>query len=199
MRWGRHELERRLRGETDVLVIDQLGPLECVAGSGWANAVDVLRRGRFAVAVVVVNPLVLDELSRSLASMRPVTLEIDDGTRDLLPEHLVALAAGRAPEGRSLLTCDGPDILAADLDGTLLGPDGTPGPGVVAELARVRDAGARVILCSGRPTEYVLQKAGLLGLGEGPAIAFGGAETVALPGRACCAAPPSPPTCGRPS
>lgn len=56
-----------------------------------------------------------------------------------------------------------------------------PQPGAAEALRQARDAGVGVVLCSGRPTGYVLQKAALLGLDDGPAIAFGGAETIALP------------------
>ena len=62
VRWGRHELDRCLTGSTDLLVIDQLGPLELLAGSGWVNAVRVLHEGRYGLALVVVNPLVVEQL-----------------------------------------------------------------------------------------------------------------------------------------
>ena len=37
VRWGRHELDRCLAGAADLLIIDQFGPLELVAGSGWSR------------------------------------------------------------------------------------------------------------------------------------------------------------------
>ena len=66
VRWGRHELDRCLTGSTDLLVIDQLGPLELVAGSGRVNAVRVLQEARYGLALVVVNRLVIAQLRRRL-------------------------------------------------------------------------------------------------------------------------------------
>jgi nucleoside-triphosphatase THEP1 len=40
----------------DLLVVDEIGPLELERGQGWANALDILRDGQFALAVVVVRP-----------------------------------------------------------------------------------------------------------------------------------------------
>ncbi len=44
----------------DLLVVDEIGPLELVRGQGWANALNVLRAGQFGLAVVVVRPGLLD-------------------------------------------------------------------------------------------------------------------------------------------
>ena len=41
-------------------MIDQIGPLELREGSGWSVAFDVLARGDYGLALVVVNPRVLD-------------------------------------------------------------------------------------------------------------------------------------------
>ncbi|MFN7613875.1 MAG: HAD-IIB family hydrolase, partial [Phycisphaerae bacterium] len=42
------------------------------------------------------------------------------------------------------------DILARDLDGTLLRSDGTVSPASIAAIERARKAGLRVIVCTGR-------------------------------------------------
>lgn len=42
------------------------------------------------------------------------------------------------------------DILAVDLDGTLLGPDGKVSPANVAAVERARAAGLEVVICTGR-------------------------------------------------
>jgi nucleoside-triphosphatase THEP1 len=39
-----------------LLVVDELGPLELERGGGWQKAFDVLRRGNFALALVVIRP-----------------------------------------------------------------------------------------------------------------------------------------------
>ncbi len=39
-----------------LLIVDELGPLELVRGQGWTVALEVLRAGRFDLALVVVRP-----------------------------------------------------------------------------------------------------------------------------------------------
>ena len=48
----------------DVLIVDELGPLELERGQGWANALDVLRNGQFQLAVVVVRPTLVNVFRR---------------------------------------------------------------------------------------------------------------------------------------
>lgn len=92
VRWGRHELDRCLTRESDLLVIDQIGPLELLAGSGWSNAPDVLTTSRFGLALVVVNPLVVEPLRRLLAGADLTEQEVDPASREPLVERLVQLA-----------------------------------------------------------------------------------------------------------
>lgn len=95
VRWGRHELDRCLAKAADVLVIDQIGPLELLAGSGWSNAVEILRSAQFDLALVVVNPLVLDELRRRLGDANVIEVEVAAGTRAAVAEQLAGLAGSR--------------------------------------------------------------------------------------------------------
>jgi nucleoside-triphosphatase THEP1 len=44
----------------DVLVVDEIGPLELERGQGWVNALDVLRAGRFRAAIAVVRPRLVE-------------------------------------------------------------------------------------------------------------------------------------------
>lgn len=53
----------------DVLIVDELGPLELERGQGWANALDILRDGPFGMAVVVVRPGLLDVFRARLAGL----------------------------------------------------------------------------------------------------------------------------------
>lgn len=108
VRWGRHELDRCLAGACDLLIVDQLGPLELLAGSGWVNAVRVLEEARYGLALVVVNPLVVEELRRRLGDVDVVRLgasaaggasatDVAAGADDL-EEQLVRLALTRRLE-----------------------------------------------------------------------------------------------------
>jgi hydroxymethylpyrimidine pyrophosphatase-like HAD family hydrolase/nucleoside-triphosphatase THEP1 len=178
VRWGRHELERCASGSADLLVIDQLGPLELVAGSGWSNAIEVLATARFGTALVAVNPLVLDELRARAGMDGAMAIDVTETTRELLPEYLAALAGWSTIPGHPLLASEGPDCLVADLDGTLLDSAGDPSaPGIVAGLREVDAAGITFVICTGRPTDSAHAAARALGARRGYVIAYGGAET----------------------
>ena len=41
---------------TDVLVIDELGPLEVTQNKGWARALDILDAGKFRLAIITFRP-----------------------------------------------------------------------------------------------------------------------------------------------
>jgi nucleoside-triphosphatase THEP1 len=85
---GRRALERTLAHGTGLLVVDQIGPRELIDGEGWMVAFDVLARGRFRAALVVVNPRVLDRAVERLPDCR--IMDVNAHTRDLLPTRIVA-------------------------------------------------------------------------------------------------------------
>ncbi len=53
----------------DVLVVDELGPLELERGQGWTNALDVLRNGPFKLALVVVRPALVSVFRQSMSGV----------------------------------------------------------------------------------------------------------------------------------
>ncbi len=57
----------------DVLVVDELGPLELERGQGWVNALRVLRDGLYDLAVVVVRPGLIDAFRAAMGDV-PVDL-----------------------------------------------------------------------------------------------------------------------------
>lgn len=69
-----------------------------------------------------------------------------------------------------------PRLLALDLDGTLLGPEGRLSERNVEAVAAARAAGVTVVVCTGRrfrTTAWVLERLGL----EGPAVVHNGVLT----------------------
>jgi nucleoside-triphosphatase len=56
--WGNRVLEGQ--SECDLLVIDELGPLEFLFGRGFQQAFPLIARRRFQTALVVVRPTLLD-------------------------------------------------------------------------------------------------------------------------------------------
>ncbi len=58
----------------DLLVIDELGPMELVMGRGWRSALPLLRGGAYRVALVVVRPSLV---AQALAALdRPITTTV---------------------------------------------------------------------------------------------------------------------------
>jgi nucleoside-triphosphatase THEP1 len=62
--WGNQVLERSI--PTDLLIIDEIGPLEFNLAAGWTMAFDVLARNRFCAALVVVRPECLEDAQKRL-------------------------------------------------------------------------------------------------------------------------------------
>lgn len=56
--WGDDVL--RETGACDLLVVDELGPLELERGEGWQSALPLIGRGAYRAALVVVRPRLLD-------------------------------------------------------------------------------------------------------------------------------------------
>ena len=54
LEWGSQVLEHSL--PCDLLVVDELGPLELTRQMGWQVAFDVLHRGRYRLALIVIRP-----------------------------------------------------------------------------------------------------------------------------------------------
>jgi Cof subfamily protein (haloacid dehalogenase superfamily) len=72
-----------------------------------------------------------------------------------------------------------PRLVATDLDGTIVRRDGTVSDRVVAALDRVRDAGAELVVVTGRPPRWIPAVAERIGHG-GLAICANGALVVDL-------------------
>jgi nucleoside-triphosphatase THEP1 len=71
---------------SDLMVVDEVGPLELLHGEGWACALDSLCSGRFRLAVVSVRPALCDALAERIGKQADLRV-IEAGT-----------AAARAPE-----------------------------------------------------------------------------------------------------
>lgn len=82
--WGNRVFEASL--PCDLLVVDEIGPLELVQGAGWSAALTALRRGAYRLALVVVRPALLDRI-RSLCPIRGIITP--DRTRP--PQEMAAL------------------------------------------------------------------------------------------------------------
>ena len=68
-----------------------------------------------------------------------------------------------------------PQLVACDLDGTLLGPELVFAESTRAGVGALRAAGVRVVICTGRMFQSARPRAAELGLRSGPIVCYGGA------------------------
>jgi hypothetical protein len=73
----------------DLLIVDELGPLELVGGHGWVHALDVLRKGDFGAALVVCRPSLLDELEENLGAPPAAVFKADPEESTALPDIMI--------------------------------------------------------------------------------------------------------------
>jgi nucleoside-triphosphatase THEP1 len=84
--WGSAVLSRST--PCDLFIIDELGPLELIRGEGWVGALNVLRRGEFRLALVVVRPALVARV-RSRLNGRLKTLRVTPENRDDVPGKIL--------------------------------------------------------------------------------------------------------------
>ena len=81
--WGQ-DLLRSLPA-CDLLVIDEIGPLEIKMGKGLTNALAALTRSNFRQAVVSLRPLLIEMLLKLLPSRSFSIYWLDEDNRDTIP------------------------------------------------------------------------------------------------------------------
>ena len=87
--WGARVLERAL--PCDLFVVDELGPLEFERGQGWGGALDLLRRGQYDLALVVVRPVLVSEAQAALVGCSLSVLTVDLESREAIPESVLRM------------------------------------------------------------------------------------------------------------
>jgi nucleoside-triphosphatase THEP1 len=85
--WGNAALSRAI--SCQLLVVDELGPLELERGGGWMKAFDVLHRGDFALALVVIRSELVVKAQPRLPSSATTVLSVTPEDRDSLPPILL--------------------------------------------------------------------------------------------------------------
>jgi HAD superfamily hydrolase (TIGR01484 family) len=97
--------------------------------------------------------------------------ELRDATQHPVPRHHVP----QYPQHQAR-----PRLVATDLDGTVIRSDGTISARTIAAFMRAEQAGARLVLVTGRPPRAMAEIAGALGHRDGTAICSNGALTYDL-------------------
>lgn len=87
--WAKEVLSQSV--PCDLLVIDEIGPLEIERGAGWVTAFEVLHSRAFALAVVVVRPELVARAQLRLPGFAPTVLTATRDNRDSLPAVLIEM------------------------------------------------------------------------------------------------------------
>jgi nucleoside-triphosphatase THEP1 len=72
--WGNRVLQASI--PCDLLVIDELGPLEFNLSLGWVSALDVVKTAQFRLALVVIRPELLERAQQTLQPK--YTIQMDE-------------------------------------------------------------------------------------------------------------------------
>jgi len=76
--WGNHVLADT--EGCDLLLVDELGPLEFSRGQGWQNGLHAIDNGEYKIAVVVIRPVLVDTAVKRWSHAQVV--EIPSGLTD---------------------------------------------------------------------------------------------------------------------
>ncbi len=73
IQWGNQFLARAT--PCDMLVVDELGPIELERGGGWTRGLQIIDGGDFQAAIVVIRPHLLDQASARWPASSTVVLK----------------------------------------------------------------------------------------------------------------------------
>jgi len=88
MQWALERVLLALEVGVDVVLIDEIGPLELLHEGGYAPALEQLPQAQATVAVLVVRSELLGALQELLAPLKPVTIALTLSNRDQVPARL---------------------------------------------------------------------------------------------------------------
>jgi len=92
--WGDRQIA--LSTPCDLLIIDELGPLEFQHSQGWVSAFDALGGGRYRLGIVVVRPDLIAEARQRLPVWGVIEPDAAPFTDEALHAWIQALALGAA-------------------------------------------------------------------------------------------------------
>ncbi len=84
--WGNTCLDAISR--TDLLLIDEIGPLELIQGRGLTRALPALENAGYRLAIVTMRPSLMESLKNRLGRLKPSIIVLDKENRDTIPTKL---------------------------------------------------------------------------------------------------------------
>ncbi len=91
LRWGIRLVEEALRAGDDLVIIDEIGPLELLRGEGFAPLLTILGDFPGAAVLIVVRPELVEALRERLAGLghtSTILVGVTEDNRDELPRQL---------------------------------------------------------------------------------------------------------------
>jgi nucleoside-triphosphatase THEP1 len=86
--WGNRIIESSV--PCDLLIIDELGPLEFNLSLGWVNALGAVRGARYLLAVVVVRPELLEHAQEVMQPAQTIEIngreQVQERIEQVMPE-----------------------------------------------------------------------------------------------------------------
>jgi len=86
---------------TQVVILDEIGPLELVHRQGWVGALELLQDETFAMAFVVIRPELLSEAVEAFGADLTMVARVTEQNRDGLVETLATMAHEACKEQRA--------------------------------------------------------------------------------------------------
>ena len=87
--WGNRSIANA--AACNLLVVDEVGPLEIERGGGWQSAFGILKEGDFSLALVVVRPELVVQAQLRLPATATAVMAVTLANRDGLPAILVEI------------------------------------------------------------------------------------------------------------
>jgi nucleoside-triphosphatase THEP1 len=85
--WGNQVVTQAITQEADLIILDEVGPLELVAGAGFTPAMEAIA-GPAGAGLVVVRPELLPEVKERLQGRSPAIWAVTYENRDALPREI---------------------------------------------------------------------------------------------------------------
>jgi nucleoside-triphosphatase len=98
--WGNHVIESSL--PCDLLILDELGPLELTRQGGWQAALDVLRGDGYQIALVVIRPELQVLAHRLLNFSETITIDRTQTIDQWMRLYWHKMEAAGLPKSQSL-------------------------------------------------------------------------------------------------